>query len=78
LEAFGDERDWDQEEYEEMLDAVVYKCAAQLRRRRLMRAVAAMDAYAGAAGEVSVSPLGTIAVPVRLFQELRLARRGEG
>ncbi len=40
---------------------------------RLLDVVRAIDAYAGAAGEPGVQPLGTVAIPLRLLQELRAA-----
>ncbi len=42
----------------------------------LAAAVAAIDEYAGAAGDASVQPLGTVAVPIKLLQALRKALVG--
>ena len=36
-----------------------------------------IDAYAGAAGDPGVSPLGGVVVPVRFLQALRKALKGE-
>lgn len=43
----------------------------------LREAAEAINAYVGAAGDASVQPLGTVAVPLRLLQALRQALEGK-
>lgn len=43
---------------------------------KLREAAEAIDRYVGAAGDASVEPLGSVAVPLRLLQALRRALEG--